>query len=180
MALILFALVQSRNEVHKPVAWIFFEIRFTLMCFWKYLKNSTKNLKVALNMKKKQKKLLMLFYRLFDCHKVNFGPLSTFAPWKGWRGTWKMHFLVKIFLWAILIPKMMASLKSGCNISIRASVHLCKFVRNHRVFRNIPDTSFTFTERLLGKMLLPSESILHGLASISIDCCFFVTWLHFQ
>ena len=99
------------------------------------MKNSTKNLKVALNMKKKQKKLLMLFYRLFDCHKVNFGPLSTFAPWKGWRGTWKMHFLVKIFLWAILIPKMMASLKSGCNISIRASVHLCKFVSSTQSYQ---------------------------------------------
>ena len=55
MAIILFALFQSRNEVCKPVAWIYFEIRFTLTWFWKNLKNSTKSLKVALNMKKKQK-----------------------------------------------------------------------------------------------------------------------------
>ena len=55
MAIILFALFQSRNEVCKPVAWIYFEIMFTLTLFWKNLKNSTKTLKVALNMKKKQK-----------------------------------------------------------------------------------------------------------------------------
>ena len=51
---ILFALVQSRNEVFKPVAWIYFEIRFTPTRLWKNFKNSTKTLKVALNMKKSQ------------------------------------------------------------------------------------------------------------------------------
>ena len=55
MAIILFALVQSRDEVCNPVAWIYFEIRFTLTWFWKNLKNSTKTPKVALHMKKKQK-----------------------------------------------------------------------------------------------------------------------------
>ena len=76
----------------------------------------------------------MLFYRLFDFPKVNFGPPSTFAPWKGWRGIWKIYFptkngfSVKNLFWAILGPKMMDSLNSGCNIGIRANVHLCKFV----------------------------------------------------
>ena len=66
--------------------------------------------------------------------QFNFGPLSTFAPWKGWRGTWTIDFLVKNgfsvnnLFWAILGPKMMASRNSGCNISKRASVHLCKLV----------------------------------------------------
>ena len=134
MAIILFALVQSRNEACKPVAWIYFEIRFTLTLFWKNFKNSTKSLKVALKMKKKTKVLLMLFYRLFDCPEVNFGPLSTFTPWKEWRGIWKIYFpvkngfSVKKFFWTILGPQMMACINSGYNISIRASVHLCKFV----------------------------------------------------
>ena len=81
MAIILFALVQSRNEVCKPVAWIYFEIRFTLTWFWKNLKNSIKTLKVVLNMKKKQKYFLSFIW----LSKVNFGPVSTFAPWKGWE-----------------------------------------------------------------------------------------------
>ena len=54
MTIILFALVQSRNDVYKPVTWIYFEITFTPTGLWKNLKNSTKTLKVALNMKKKQ------------------------------------------------------------------------------------------------------------------------------
>ena len=141
MAIILFALVQSRNEACKPVAWIYFEIRFTLTLFWKNFKNSTKSLKVALKMKKKTKVLLMLFYRLFDCPEVNFGPLSTFTPWKEWRGTWKIYFLVKNgffvknLFWANLGPKMMASFISGCNLSIRASVHLCKFVSSSQGYQ---------------------------------------------
>ena len=83
----------------------------------------------------------------------------------------KMVLYVKKKIGVILDPKMMASLNSGCNISIRVSVHLCKFVS--RVIRNIPDASFTFTEGRLGKMLLPSEAILHGLACISIGSSFF-------
>ena len=92
----------------------------------------------------KTKVLLMHFYRIFDCPKVNFGPLSTFAPWKGWRGTWKRYFpvknsfSVKNLLWTILCPKMMASLNSGCNVSIRASllsVQVYKFI-------NIQNASF--------------------------------------
>ena len=54
MEIILFALVQSRNEICKPVAWIYVEIRFALMWLWKNLKISTKSLKVALNMRKQK------------------------------------------------------------------------------------------------------------------------------
>ena len=41
-----------------------------------------------------------------------------------------------------------------------------------KVIRNISDTSFAFTERLLGKILLPPGAILHGLVSILIDNSF--------
>ena len=77
----------------------------------------------------------MFFYRLFVCLKVNFRPLSTFAPWKGWRGTWKIYFSVKNLFWTILGLKMMASLNSGCKISIQASAHLCNFVSSSQGYQ---------------------------------------------
>ena len=125
---------------------------------------------------RKNKSTFMLFYHLFDCPKDNFGPLSTFAPWKGWRGTWKINFpfkngfSVKETFWVILGPKMMASLNSGCS----TRVHNCaSFLAHYRVIRNIPDASFTFTEMVLGKMLLPPGAISHGLTSIFVDSSFF-------
>ena len=44
---------------------------------------------------RKNKIFLMLFYRLFDCPKVNFGSLSTLTSCKVWRGTWKIYYPVK-------------------------------------------------------------------------------------
>ena len=115
----------------------------------------------------------MLCYHLFDCPRVNFGPLSTFAPWKGRRRTWKIYFplkngfSIKNLFWAILGSRMMASLNSECNISIHASISISirehkytSLLALHRVVRNISDVCFTFTERLLEKMVLPSEAIL--------------------
>ena len=128
----------------------------------------------------------MLFYRLFDCLKVNFGTLSTFVPWIGWRGTWKIYFSikngfsVKNLFRAIFGPKMMASLNSGCNISIRASVHLCKFVSSSQGYQRYSRRLFYIYQKASWKTVLPSEAILRGLASISIDSSFFVTWLHFK
>ena len=78
-----------------------------------------------------------------------------------------LGFSVNSLFWAILGP--MASLNSGCNISIRVSVHPSKFVSSSQGYQIYSDYSFTLIERLLGKMLLPSEAILHGLASIFID-----------
>ena len=61
----------------------------------------------------------MFFYRFYDCPKVNFGPLSTFAPEKG-KEEHKFFFFyvkngfsIKNLFWAILEPKMIASLNSG-------------------------------------------------------------------
>ena len=123
----------------------------------------------------------MLYYRLFDCPKVNFGPLSTFAPWKGWSGSpIKNGVSVKNLFGAILGPKMMAFLNTRCNISIRASVHLCKFVSSSQVYQKYSRSLFYIYRKASWKMLLASEVIFHGLASISIDSSFFVTWLHFQ
>ena len=102
---------------------------------------------------------------------VNFWLLSTFAPWKGWRGTWKTFFSVKNDIsmknlggepfWA---PKTMPFLNSGCNVSIQA--YYLSLLAHHRVFRNVLDASFRFMRNLLGKMLLLTW---HGLASIFID-----------
>ena len=90
---------------------------------------------------------------------------------KGVKGNMKnrfsLGFSVNSLFWAILGP--MASLNSGCNISIRTSVHPCKFVSSSQGYQIYSDYSFTLIERLLGKMLLPSGAILHGLASIFID-----------
>ena len=53
-------------------------------------------------------------------------------------------------------------------------MHNCaSFLAHYRVIRNIPDASFTFTEMVLGKMLLPPGAISHGLASIFVDSSFF-------
>ena len=141
MAIILFALVQSRTGVCKPVVWIYFEIRFTLTWFWENLKNSTKSLKVALNMKKKHSFSSKDFFSKCDqicsflricSHLLKKSLMANFIfcvgcqllpPWKGWRETWKIYFpvkngfSVKKFFWTILGPIMMASLNSGCNIS---------------------------------------------------------------
>ena len=83
---------------------------------------------------------------------VNFWPLSTFAPWKGWRGTWKLYFSVKngisiknIF-WIILGSKMMSSLNSGCNISIRA-YYLCKFVTSSQRYQKYSGRFFYIYEK---------------------------------
>ena len=128
----------------------------------------------------------MLFYRSLDCPKVNFGLLSIFAPWKGWRGTWKIcfpvknGFSVKNLLQAILYPKMMASLNSGCNVSLRASIHLCKFVRTSQCYQKYSRRFFYIYRKVSWKTVSPSESLFCGLTSISIDSSFFVTWLHFK
>ena len=122
----------------------------------------------------------MLFFRLFVCPKVNFGPLSTFAPWKGWRGTWKIQFpvkngvSVKSIFWVILAPKMMASLNSGCNRSIWERVRLCKFVSSSQGYQEYSRRLFYIYRKASWKMLLPSEAILHSLAFISVDSFFFV------
>ena len=53
-------------------------------------------------------------------------------------------------------------------------MYICaSLLAHHRAIRNIPDAYFTFTERVLGKILLPSGAISHGLASIFIDTSFF-------
>ena len=130
----------------------------------------------------KAKVLLMLFYRIFDCPKVNFGPLSTFAPWKGWRGTWKTYFPVKNgFSVNTFGPKMVAFLNSGCNISMRNSVHLWKFVRSSLGYQKYSRRFFYIYRKASWKNLIvkPSipwkmlKAILHGLASIFIDSSFF-------
>ena len=77
----------------------------------------------------KTKVLLTLFF-LFIW--VNFWPLSTFVPWKGRRGTWKLFFFllllkngisIKNLFWANLVWKMMSSLNSGCTISIERTIY---------------------------------------------------------
>ena len=71
----------------------------------------------------------------------NLYSVSTFAPWKGQRGSWKIYFpvkngfSVKNLFWAILGPKMMVSLNSECNIRMRTSVHLCKFVSSSQGYQ---------------------------------------------
>ena len=104
MAIILFALLQSRNEVWKPVAWIYFEIRFALLLSW-----------------------------------------------------------------PILGPKMMTSLNSGGNISIRASVHLCKFVISPQGYQKYSRRFFYIYLKASWKNVITFWAILHRLASISID-----------
>ena len=104
----------------------------------------------------------MLFYRSLYCLKV------------------KNDFSVKNILQAILDPKMMASLNSGCNVSLRASMHLCKFVSTSQGYQKYSRRLFYIYRKASWKTVLPSEAILHGLASISIDSSFFVTWLHFK
>ena len=43
-------------------------------------------------------------------------------------------------------------------------MYICgSLLAHHRVIRNIPDFSFTFTESLLGETALPSEAILRVL-----------------
>ena len=71
---------------------------------------------------------------------------------------------------------MMASLNSGCKVYER--VYICaSLLAHHRIIRNSTGASFTFTERVPGKMLLeilPSGAISHCLASIFIDSSFFL------
>ena len=38
----------------------------------------------------------MFFYRFYDCPKVNFGPLSTFAPEKGKEERKLFFFMLKM------------------------------------------------------------------------------------
>ena len=140
--------------------WICFEIRFTLTWFRENLKNSTKSLKVAFNMKKKQKYFSCFFDRLFDCHKVNFGSLSTFAPWKGWKRKWKIYFLVKNgFSVNIFDPNMVAFLNSGCNISMRASVHLWKFVSSSQGYQKYSRRFFYICQKASWKNVIVKPSI---------------------
>ena len=70
MAIILFAIAQSRDEICNPVAWIYFEIRFTLTWFWKTLNQEPKGCSWH---EEKTKVLLMIFYRLFDCPSLTLG-----------------------------------------------------------------------------------------------------------
>ena len=104
----------------------------------------------------------MLFYRSLYCPKVKNG------------------FSVKNILQAILDPKMMASLNSGCNVSLRASMHLCKFVSTSQGYQKYSRRLFYIYRKASWKTVSSSESLLRGLTSISVDSSFFVTWLHFK
>ena len=75
---------------------------------------------------------------------------------------------------------MMASFNSGCNISIRASVHLCKFFSSSQGYQKYSARLFNIYRKACWKTVLTSEAILRGLASIFIDSSFSVTWLHLQ
>ena len=113
MAIILFALLQSRNEVWKPVAWIYFEIRFALLLSW-----------------------------------------------------------------PILGPKMMTSLNSGGNISIRASVHLCKFVISSQGYQKCSKRFFYIYFKASWKNVITfwshiASSFVYIHWYISIDSSFF-------
>ena len=124
----------------------------------------------------------MLFYRLLDCPKVNFGPLSTFGPLKGVKRNMKnilsrqkWFFRKKSFFGGVILgPKMMASLNSGCNINIRASVHMCKLVSSSQDYQKYSRRLFYIYRKSSWKMLLPSGAISHCLASIFIDSSFFL------
>ena len=124
---------------------------------------------------RKTKVLLMLFYRLFDCPKVNCGLLSTFTPWKWWRGPWKIYFPVKNgfseknLFWAIFGPKMMVSLNSGWNISIWASVHLCKFVSSSQSYQKYSRRLFYVYRKSSWKTVLSSETILRAWSYVYIQ-----------
>ena len=79
----------------------------------------------------------MFFNRLFDCPKLNFGPLSTLAPWKGWGGTWKNVFLVKnVFepFWNRLrwLPSTLEV------IQVCERMYMCaSLLPHHRIIRNL-------------------------------------------
>ena len=148
MTIIFFVLVQSRKK-------------FVIHLLESILK--LKNTKV----------LLMQFLLFIWLPNFNIWQLSTFTPSKWWRETWKIFssvkngFSVKNLFWTILGLKMMSSLNFGCNINIRA-YYLCKILAYHRVIKNIRDAFITFTKSLLGKILLPSGAIFHGLHLFSL------------
>ena len=89
-----------------------------------------------------------------------------------------LHFMCSVSTFALLKEqrtpdKNIFPVKNGFSIR-RLFWGICgSLLAHHRVIRNIPGTSFTFTKRHLGKILLPSEATLHGLGSISIDSSFF-------
>ena len=90
-----------------------------------------------------------------------------------------LHFLCSVSTFALLKEQRTPDkniyfpVKNGFSIR-RLFWGMCgSLLAHHRVIRNIPGTSFTFTKRHLGKILLPSEATLHGLGSISIDSSFF-------
>ena len=125
----------------QSVTWVCFESRFTLTWFFKNLKNSNKTLKVAYNMEKKQK--------YFKCFCIVYltsptlGHCQLLLPEKGeeeheiYISCQKLLCLKNLFR-SFWDRKWWLPIHCKCNnISIRASVHLCKFV--------------TFTKRLLVK-----------------------------
>ena len=86
----------------------------------------------------KTKVILTLFFLLFIW--VNLWPLSTFVPWRKWRGKWKKVSIkyaisIKNIFWVVLGPKIMSSLNTGCNTSIRA-YYLCKPVSSSQGYQN--------------------------------------------
>ena len=90
-----------------------------------------------------------------------------------------LHFLCSVSTFALLKEQRTPDkniyfpVKNGFSIR-RLFWGICgSLLAHYRVITNIPGTSFTFTKRHLGKILLPSEATLHGLGSISIDSSFF-------
>ena len=127
---------------------------------------------MLLTWRKNTSTLTRFFLLLF---LVNFWPLSTFFAWQGWTGSWKLFFSVKngisiknIF-WAILGSKMMSSLNSGCNISIRA-YYLCRFITSSQGYQKYFGRLFYIYEKSSWK----NGAIFHGLASIFIDNSIFL------
>ena len=61
----------------------------------------------------------------------------------------------------------MASLNSGCNISLRASVHLCKFVTSSEGYQKYSRRLFYILVKRMAscKTILSSEAILRSLTS---------------
>ena len=63
---------------------------------------------------------------------------------------------------------MMASLNSESNISIRASVHLCKFFSSSHGYQRYSRRHFYICRKASWKTVLLSEVILRGLASVPL------------
>ena len=160
----------------QSVTWVCFESRFTLTWFCKNLKNSNKTLKVAYNMEKKQKYFKCFF--IVYLTSPTLGHCQLLLPEKGeeeheiYISCQKLFCLKNLFrsFWA---RKWWLPIHCKCNnISIRASVHLCKFVSSSQSYQISSRRLFYIYQKASRKTVLPSEAILRGLASISIDSSF--------